>query len=90
MARLRDRDIMDINKWFDEALNRLSKVDRKKKMRMRRKVRDEVYFLLTWAKPTPSMITNRWEERMGDVFLAMPSGLKDDLLRLLVKKMEMP
>jgi len=81
---------MDINKWFDEALNRLSKVDRKKKMRMRRKVRDEVYFLLTWAKPIPSMIINRWEERMGEVFLAMPYGLKDDLLRLLVKKMEMP
>ena len=68
MARLRDRDIMDINKWFDEALNRLSKVDRKKKMRMRRKVRDEVYFLLTWQKPTPSMILNRWEEKMSDVF----------------------
>jgi len=80
---------MDINKWFDEALNRLSKVDRKKKMRMRRKVRDEVYFLLTWAKPTPSRIINRWEERMGEVFLAMPFGLKDDLLRLLVKKMGM-
>lgn len=90
MARLRDRDIMDINKWFDEALNRLSKVDRKKKMRMRRKVRHEVYFLLTWAKPTPSMIINGWEERMSEVFLAMPYDLKDDLLRLLVKKVEMP
>ena len=89
MARLRDRDIMDINKWFDETLNRLSKVDRKRKMRMRRKVRDEVYFLLTWQKPTASMIINRWEERMSDVFLAMPYGLKDDLHRLLVKKMEM-
>ena len=80
---------MDINKWFDEALNRLSKVGRKKKMRMRRKVRDEFYFLLTWEKPTPSMIIKRWEERMSDVFLAMPYGLKDELLRLPVKKMEM-
>ena len=88
MAKLRDRDIMDINKWFEDALNRLSKVDRKKKMRMRRKIRDEVYFLLTWQKPTPSMIINRWEERMSDVFLAMPYGLKEDLVRLLVNKME--
>ena len=87
MARLRDRDIMDINKWFEDALNRLSKVDRKKKMRMRRKIRDEVYFLLTWEQPTPVMIINRWEERMNDVFLAMPYGLKEDLRRLLVKKM---
>ena len=88
MGRLRDRDIMDINKWFEDAINRLSKVDRKKKMRMRRKIRDEVYFLLTWEKPTPVMIINRWEERMNDVFQAMPYGLKEDLQRLLVKKMD--
>jgi len=61
MAKLKDLDIMEINKWFEEALNRLSKVDRKTKMRMRKKIRDEVYFLLTWEKPTPSMIMNRWE-----------------------------
>jgi hypothetical protein len=79
---------MDINKWFEDALNRLSKVDRKEKMRLRRKIRDEVYFLLTWEKPTPVMIINRWEERMNDVFVAMPYGLKEDLLRLLSKKME--
>jgi hypothetical protein len=88
MAKLKDRDIMDINKWFEDTLNRFSKVERKQKMRMRRKVRDEVYFLLTWEKPTPSMIINRWEERMNDIFQAMPYGLKDELIRLLVKKME--
>jgi hypothetical protein len=88
MAKLRDLDIMEINKWFEEALSRFSKVDRKAKMRMRKKVRDEVYFLLAWEKPTPSMIMNRWEERMSDVFRAMPYGLKEDLLRLLLKKME--
>ena len=88
MARLKDRDIMDINKWFEDTLNRLSKIERKQKMRMRRKVRDEVYFLLTWEQPTPSMIINRWEERMNDVFTAMPYGLKEELVRLLVKKME--
>jgi hypothetical protein len=88
MARLKDRDIMDINKWFEDTLNRLSKIERKQKMRMRRKVRDEVYFLLTWEQPTPSMIINRWEERMNDVFQAMPYGLKDELVRLLAKKME--
>ena len=88
MAKLKDRDIMDINKWFEDALSRLSKIDRQKKMKMRRKIRDEVYFLLTWEKPTPSMIINRWEERISDVFIAMPYGLKEDLVRFLVKKME--
>jgi len=56
MAKLKDRDIMDINIWFEDALSRLSKIDRQKIMRMRRKVRNEVYFLLTWEKPTPSEI----------------------------------
>jgi len=72
MAKLKDRDIMEINKWFEEALNRLPKVDRKTKMRMRKKIRDEVYFLLTWEKPSPSMIMNRWEERISDFFKVMP------------------
>ncbi len=88
MAKLKDRDIMDINKWFEDALSRLSKIERQKKMKMRRKIRDEVYFLLTWEKPTPSMIINRWEERISDVFRVMPYGLKEDLLRLLIQKME--
>ena len=88
MARLKDRDLMDINKWFEDALNRMSRIERKQKMRMRRKIRDEVYFLLTWEKPTPSMIINRWEERISDFFSAMPYGLRDDLVKLLAKKME--
>ena len=88
MGKLKDRDIMDINKWFEDSLSQLSKVDRQQKMRMRKKIRDEVYFLLTWEKPTPSMIINRWEDRISDVFKAMPYGQKEDLMRLLVKKME--
>ena len=72
MAKLKDRDIMEINKWFEEALNRLPTVDWKTKMRMRKKIRDEVYFLLTWEKPSPSMIMNRWEERISDFFKVMP------------------
>jgi len=44
MAKLKDRDIMEINKWFEEALNRLPKVDRKTKMRMRKKIRMRYIF----------------------------------------------
>jgi len=65
---------LDINKWFEDASSRLSKIDRQKKMKMIRKIRDEVYFRLTWEKPTPSMIINRWEERISDVFIACHTG----------------
>jgi hypothetical protein len=39
---------------------------------LRRKIRNEVYLVLTWEKPTPSGIFNRWEERLSDMFNAMP------------------
>ena len=45
---LNEKDIYDLRMWFEEALNRSSKkVEKPKKMRMRRKVRDEIFFLLT-------------------------------------------
>ncbi|MGD8283411.1 MAG: hypothetical protein PVG08_04855 [Desulfobacterales bacterium] len=53
---------------------------------MRRKIRDEIYLLLTWEKPTPSGIMSRWEERLADVFKVLNYGGKDDLLKLLIKK----
>jgi hypothetical protein len=85
---LNEQDIYDLRMWFEEALNRTpKKVDKQKKMRMRRKIRDEIFFLLTWEKPAPSAIINRWEDRMFDVFQIMPFGFKDELLRLLIDKM---
>ena len=85
---LNEHDIYDLRMWFEEALSRTpKKVDKQKKMRMRRKIRDEIFFLLTWEKPAPSAIIKRWEDRMFDVFQIMPFGFKDELLRLLIDKM---
>ena len=81
---------MDLQKWFEEALSRISKVDRKQKMKMRKKIRDELYLLLTWEKPTPDAIMNRWEERMRKFFEALPFGLREDLFKLMKKKMTIP
>jgi len=84
---LSEKDIYDLRLWFEEALNRSTKkVEKPKKMRMRRKVRDEIFFLLTWEKPTPSAIINRWEDRLFDVFQIMPFGFKEELLNLLKDK----
>ena len=88
--KLKEPDLLDIYKWFEDALNCMHKVDRQKKMRMRRKIRDEVFLLLTWERPTASVIFNRWDERLNDVFKALPYESKEDLLRLLTKKMDRP
>ena len=85
---LSEQDVYDLRMWFEEAMNRSTKkVEKQKKMRMRRKVRDEIFFLLTWEKPTPSAIINRWEDRMFDVFQIMPFGFKEELLNILIDKM---
>ena len=86
--RLNEQDIYDLRMKFEEALNRSPKnIEKQKKMRMRRKVRDEIFFLLTWEKPSPSAIMNRWEDRLFDVFQIMPFGFKEELLNLLIDKM---
>lgn len=85
---LSEKNIYELRLWFEEALNRTpKKVDKQKKMRMRGKIRDEIFLLLTWEKPSPFAIIRRWEDRLFDVFQIMPFGFKDDLLKILIDKM---
>jgi hypothetical protein len=90
MARITDLDLQEIRKLFEEGLNRAQRADKRQKMRMRRKIRDEVFNLLTWEKPTPAAIMNRWEERLQDAFKVMPFGFKEDLFKMLLDKMQHP
>jgi hypothetical protein len=90
MARITDLDVQEIRKLFEEGLNRAQRADKRQKMRMRRKIRDEVFNLLTWEKPTPAAIMNRWEERLQDAFNVMPFGFKEELFKMLVDKMQHP
>ena len=88
--KVKEPDLLEFTQWFEMALNQATKVERQDKMKMRRKIRDELYILLGWESPTPDVIFNRWEERLENVFKVMNPGLKDDLFRLLKKKLSMP
>ena len=90
MPRITDLDVMEIRQIFEDAMSRAPNADKRKKMRFRRKIRDEIYLLLTWEKPTPSAIMNRWEERLQDVLKVMPYGFKEDLFKVLSDKMRHP
>jgi len=90
MARITDLDILEIRQFFEEGLNQAQSADKRQKMRMRRKVRDEVFNLLTWEKPTPTGIMNRWEERLQGVLNVMPYGFKEELFKMLVDRMQHP
>ena len=90
MPRITDLDVQEIRQFFEEGLNRAQQADKSQKMRMRRKIRDEVFNLLTWEKPTPAAIMNRWEERLHDVFNVMPYNFKEELFKMLIDKMQHP
>ena len=90
MAKISDIDVQEIRQFFEDGLNQAQRADKRQKMRMRRKIRDEVFNLLTWEKPTPTAIMNRWEERLHDVFKVTPYSFKDDLFRMLIEKMQHP
>jgi len=90
MARITDLDVLELRQFFEDALVRSQRADKRQKMRMRRKIRDEIYLLLTWEKPTPTGIMNRWEERLHDSFEIMPFGFKEELFKMLIDKMKGP
>ena len=90
MAKISDIDVQEIRQFFEDGLNQAQGADKRQKMRMRRKIRDEVFNLLTWEKPTPTAIMNRWEERLQGVFKIMPYTFKDELFKMLIDKMQHP
>ena len=90
MAKITDIDMMEIRQFFEDALSQAQRADKREKMRMRRRIRDEVFNLQVWEKPTPTGIMNRWEERLQGIFKVMPYGFKEDLFRLLIDKMQNP
>ena len=82
MAKITDIDVQELRQFFEEGLSQAQGADKRQKMRMRRKIRDEVFNLLNWEKPTPSGIMNRWEERLHDVFKVIPYTFKDELFKM--------
>ena len=88
--KIKDPDIMEFQVIFEGALSRAQRLDRQDKMKMRKKIRDELFSLLTLERPTPAGIMNRWEERFEDLFAAVPYGLKDELMKMLIDKAKFP
>jgi hypothetical protein len=88
--KLKDSDIQDLNDFFEESLNRAQKVDKQQKIHFRKKILNELFFLMGWELATPAGVINRWEERLDDVLGVMPYGFKDELIRRLVDKLRSP
>ncbi|MCU0558771.1 MAG: hypothetical protein MUD16_01070 [Desulfobacterales bacterium] len=88
--RLKETDIQDLNDFFEEILNRAQKIEKQQKIQFRKKIRNELFFLMGWELATPSAVMSRWEERLDDVLKIMPFGFKDELARRLADKLRSP
>lgn len=86
--KISDQDVVEMMEFFEEALNRGTRIDKQRKIQLRRKIRNELYSLMGWDLATAEAVMSRWEERLGDVFSLMPYGFKDDLYKMLAEKLK--
>lgn len=87
--KLKELDVQELGQLFEEGLNRLQNMDKREKIRLRRRIRDELFSLLGWELASPTGIIKRFEERMPDFFQAVPYGFKDEVLEFLINRMSL-
>jgi hypothetical protein len=88
--KLKDADIKDLHEMFEEALNRAQRLDKQHRIHLRKKIRNELFALMSWELATASAIMSRWEDRLSDVFSALSFGFKDEIAKALTEKLRSP
>ena len=88
--KLKDSDISNLFEMFEEALNRAQRLDKPQRIQLRKKIRNELFSLLSWEPVTPAAIMSRWENRFSDVFAALPVGFKEEVASALTEKLRSP
>ncbi|MCK7515861.1 MAG: hypothetical protein MZV70_75750 [Desulfobacterales bacterium] len=82
-----DADIKDLHDMFEEALNQAQRLDKQQRIHLRKKDPQRAFALMSWELATASAIMSRWEERLSDVFSALPFGFKDAMATALTEKL---
>ncbi len=90
MAYLKQKDIKEIFKFFENELNTLSKVPKVEKMKMRSRIVNVLKPALSSANPRPRRIVEIIEDKLSDVLKAFrdPYTFKKKLGELLGKKLQ--
>lgn len=88
--KLKDSDISDLFEMFEEALNRAQRLDKPQRIQLRKKIRNELFSLLSWELATPAAIMSRWEYRFSEVFAALPVGFKEEVANVLTERLRSP
>ena len=85
---IKPHDIEDIRLLFEDALKRTQKIDRIERIKIRGRIRRELNNIIGWKNPTPDRILRRWDSRLSDVFSILPHQFRDDLQKMLSKKIK--
>ena len=88
--KLKDADINDLHDLFEEALNRAQRLDKQQRIHFRKKIRNELFALMSWEPAAASAVMSRWEDRLSDVFSVLPFGFKDGIAKALAEKLRSP
>ena len=87
MAKLQKTDLKQIVDVFEVELSLLPKLAKIEKMKMRSKIRRELYCLVALNNQTTQRLIKRLEEKLPDVFSAYPYGFSDKLRDLIELKL---
>jgi hypothetical protein len=87
IMKLKDQDILEFSEFFESALTRAANMDKQQKIRLRRKVRNELYSMLGFEFIAADAVMSRWNERLSDIFQLAPYGFEEELLRVLIYKL---
>ena len=87
MASLKKTDLKQIIDMFEVELSLLPKLAKIEKMKMRSRIRRELYCLVALNNQTAHRLIKRLEEKLPDVFSVYPYGFSDKLEDLIELKL---
>jgi len=83
MDGLKKTDLRHLIDLFETELNLVPKLAKIEKMKMRSKIRRELYCLMVLSNQTAPRLLKRLEEKLPEVFSACPYEFSDKLRRLI-------
>lgn len=86
MARLNPADVRKILQILEDGINLIPKLSKMEKMKIRSKIRKQFNWLSGLSAPNADMIFHKLEERLSDVFSALPYGFSDKVKKLLEER----
>lgn len=87
MARMSEDMVREMNEMIENQLQCVQGLDRIEKMKMKTKIRQQSKWLGAVLNPSPKIILEKMQNKMPDVFSALPYGFRDELKEFLEENM---